>query len=61
MGGLLSFLIAVGGLLLVLGIGGALWGLVGRTKFIKRWFSKLYHNLPMGRKEVNDLSLRQSR
>ena len=61
MGGLLSFLIAVGGLLLVLGIGGALWGLVGCSKIVKHWFNKLYHNLPMGRKEVNDLSLRQSR
>lgn len=61
MGGLFSFLVAIGGLLLVLGIGGALWGLIGRAKIIKYWFNKLYHNLPMGRKEVNDLSLRRSR
>lgn len=56
MAGILDLLIVMGGLLLALGIGGAVSGLVCRIPIVKRTLDRFYKTLPIGRREVQELS-----
>lgn len=56
MAGILDLLIVMGGLLLILGIGGAVSDLVCRIPIVKRALACFYKTLPMGRREVQELS-----
>lgn len=56
MAGMLDLLIVIGGLLLILGIGGAVSDLVCRIPIVKRALTRFYKTLPMGREEVRELS-----
>lgn len=56
MAGILDLLIVMGGLLFILGIGGAVGDLVCRIQIVKRGLARFYKSLPMGREEVIKLS-----
>lgn len=53
---MLSLLVAVGGLLLILGIGGALWNFICRIPVLEHILNQRYTSLPLGREEVQEIS-----
>lgn len=56
MAGVLDLLFVMGGLLLILSIGGVIANLVDRIPLIRLLFNRFYKTLPLGRKEVQELS-----
>lgn len=56
MDGILELCTIIGGLLIVLGIGGAACDLVCRLPILKRMLDRWFGSLPMGRDEVRQLS-----
>ena len=58
MDNVLCLLVATGGMLLLLGLGGLIFNLICNIKPIHSKLNRFFDSLPMSRKEVNELSRR---